>query len=150
MSRKIDMNKISKADHEYLAQRALLPTDVMSVADQREMLDAAQYHTPLVQLANTGDVNLGLLTLEELEVELEKRREVQDGVDTVALMRPEGVEGALAPVEAEEVKPYTEWKKVDLITEIQARNEDLPDDEQMVIGGNIAELSARLTANDEE
>lgn len=147
MSRKIDMDKkLSKDDKIYLAQRAMLPASVASEDEQRELLNLSQ-GSPLEFAVNTGDVNLAGLSIEQLEAELAERKGVQEDVDTSKLMRPEGVEAALAP---EEVKPYNEWGKVDLIVEIQARNEGLVEELQMPIGGNKNELVDRLTADDEK
>ena len=156
MSRKIDMENLSDDDKLYLAQRDLLPLEVMDEEEQRKLLDPEQYNVPLIQIANTGDVNLGLVTIEELEAELEKRREVQDAVDPTTLMKSEGIEGARA-AEADEdeedddtVLPYDQWKKVDLIQELQARNEDRDEDSQFPLGGNVKQLIALLVEDDKE
>lgn len=146
MSREIkDLDNLTEDEQIYLAQRGELPPGVLTADEQRELLDPARFDTPL--LANTGDVNLGGVTTDELEVELEKRREVQDSVDTSKLMKPEGKEGASAPEEVD--RPYTDWSKAELSTEILARNENLPDDEQLHVGGNKAELIEVLEADDE-
>lgn len=146
MSRKIDMDKLSDDDKLYLAQRGELPTDVMSDEDQRKLLDPEQGRQTLDQIANTGDVNLAGVTVEELEAELEKRREVQEDVNPQKLLKPEGKEAALAE---ETDRPYSDWSKAELSTEIIARNEQRPEDDQLHTGGTKSELIAVLEANDE-
>lgn len=146
MSRKIDMENLSDDDKVYLAQRGELPLSVASLDEQRDML-APDTGLSLEERANTGDTNVAGITTEELEAELEKRRETQVE-DPRKLMRPEGKEGALAPEEVD--RPYSEWSKAELSTEIMARNETRPEDDQLHTGGNKAELIEVLEANDEE
>ena len=50
-----------------------------------------------------------------------------------------------------EVKPYAKWKKADLEAEVESRNTDRADYEQIVIGGKgtVPDLAEALDADDE-
>jgi len=51
--------------------------------------------------------------------------------------------------EDEDVPPYSEWKKAELVEEIEARNEGREDDLHLAVSGTKAELVERLEADDE-
>lgn len=148
MSRKIDMENLSQDDKVYLAQRGLLSTDIASVEEQRSWLDPEANARTLDQIANTGDVNVANLTTEELEAELERRRaEAKAGQQPK--LEPVGAKQATVEEDPAE-ESYNDWNKAQLIAELQARNENRPEDEQFPIGGNKGELVALLEGDDAE
>lgn len=69
MSREIDPNtkKLSDYDKQYLEDRGVLPREEPVYAGT----------TLLKELPNTGDANTAGLTIEELEAELDRRREAE-------------------------------------------------------------------------
>lgn len=154
MSRQIDMSDSgswSDEDKLYLAQRDLLPTDVVSVEDQRKLLDPELSTISWDDRANTGDVNTDNLTKEELVAALEKRGEEED-FDPRKLFTKEGKAGALAEVEDSEVDDYESWTKDDLLTELGNRNDQREADgeDPLPLSGNKADLVARLREDDGE
>ena len=159
MSREVDPNakNLSDDDKLYLAQRAQLPTSVMSVEDQRKLLDPESAGPSTLELANTGTV--ATMTVEELEAALEQKRAEMEGTDTKALFtNPGGLEGASASDDDDESSDrisgdYDEYNKGQLSAEIAARNEEREDDadyEPMALSGSKAELVQRLEEDDEE
>lgn len=157
MSREVDPNasNLSDDDKLYLAQRGRLPLSVASVEEQRALLDLeTTANIPLSERANTGDMNTAGITTEELEAELARRREVQDSVDPKSLFgsesgaAPDDDDDDVEPLEA----PYEQYTKAELYSEVQRRNEDREEDEQIVVEapGNKAEYVAALDEDDEE
>lgn len=139
MSREIDTTKpLSDDDKRYLAQRGQLTGH--SVEDQRKLLDPELSSVSLHDLANTGDVNLRNVSKEDLEAELELRRQAEEDAG-LPILKPDGIR-------TEEVAPYSAWTKADLILETQARNEKRDEDDQFLIGGNKAELVQQLEDDD--
>lgn len=157
MSREVDPNakNLSEDDKMYLAQRGLLPTSVMSVEEQRQLLDPESANNPpLSERPNTGDMNTAGISTEELEAELARRREAQDSVDPKSLF---GSESGAAPDEDEDddeplEAPYDQYTKAQLYAEVERRNADREDEEKIVVEapGNKAEYVAALDEDDEE
>jgi hypothetical protein len=148
-------------DKAYLAQRGELPVDVMSVDDQRRLLDPEQNGERLLtgQLGNTGNA-VEVMSTEALEAELERRRAAQPlDVDTEKLFNPEGLAGASRGAEEDDddtsdplEPPYDQYRKGELSAEIQRRNEaataEDEDAETMPLSGSKEELVARLEEHD--
>lgn len=152
MSRDVDPNakKLSDDDKMYLAQRGQLSTDVMSEADQRKML---RHDAPtLDELANTGTVNTAGISTEDLEAELQKRRDEAEAVDTKKLFtNPGGVAGAAADEDEPLEPPYDQYNKGQLSAEIERRNDEREDEEDyddMPLSGTKGELVDRLDEDD--
>lgn len=156
MSREVDPNakNLSDDDKMYLAQRGQLPTDVMSVEDQRKMLDPSNAGPSVLELANTGTV--ATMTVEELEAALEQKRADQEGTDTKALFtNPQGLAGASADDDEPDRLDgdYDQYNKGQLSAEIAARNEEREDEEDyepMQLSGSKAELVSRLEQDDQD
>ena len=154
MSRDVDPNakNLSDDDKLYLAQRGQLPTDVMSVEDQRKLLDPSGAGPSVLELGNTGTV--ATMTTDELEAELERRRaEVVDPKKLADLMtNPGGLKGAEADEEDEDdgplEAPYDQYSKAKLSAELARRNEERDEDDQLALSGNKQELVDRLDEDD--
>jgi hypothetical protein len=150
VSREVDPNKknLSDDDKMYLAQRGLLSTDVMSVEDQRKMLDPDKAGPSALELANTGTV--ATMTTDELEAELERRRAAVDDDPSKLFTNPGGLAGAAAD-EDRISGDYDDHTKGELSAEIDARNterEDEDDYEPMALSGSKAQLVTRLQDDD--
>lgn len=157
MSRKVDPNStsLSEEDKRYLAQRAQLPTTVLSVEEQRQLLDPEQNALSLENRANTGDVNTANISTEDLERELEARRKAQDAVVPKELF---GSTSGAAPDEDEDEDddalepPYDAEgvTKAMLLTEINRRNQGRDDEDKISVVGTKPELAAALAEDDDE
>lgn len=168
MARDIDMSDPDGWDDDdklYLAARGELPEDVMSIPDQRKMLDLSKGEFSLEQLGNTGTVET--LTTEALEAELERRRSsdpAQDEkFDPRTLFSKEGKDGARRTQAEEEegndgedegdrvTGDYDDYNKATLSAELDARNKERESDEDyeaLPLSGSKAELVARLEKDD--
>lgn len=155
MSREVDPNSksLSEDDKRYLAERGQLSTKVLSVEEQRKLLDPTQDALSLEDRANTGDMNTVAITKEEFE-ELQKLRaeaEVKDGRELF------GSQSGPAPDEDDDEDdvlepPYDQYTKGQLFNEVERRNADRDDDEKIEVEApqNKPEYVAALTEDDEE
>lgn len=158
MSRKVDPNNpsLSEEDKRYLASRAQLPTSVMSVEEQRQLLDPEQNALSLENRANTGDVNTANISTEALEEELKRRRAEQEAVVPKELF---GSTSGAAPDEDEDdddddalEPPYDAEgvTKAMLLTEINRRNQGRDDEDKISVVGTKPELAAALAEDDDD
>lgn len=153
MSRDIkDTKSLSDDDKLYLAQRGQLPTDVMSVEDQRAMLADSLEGLSLSDRANTGTVNVTGLTTEELQAELE-RRSAEAPKDPRKLFSDES--GTTADEDEneeddDEEVDYSSMKNDDLRAEIARRNEGRAEEDKLSLDGKKPDLIATLEADDAE
>lgn len=158
MSREVDPNakNLSDDDKIYLIQRGLMPTSVMSVQEQRKLVDPDLASLSLEERANTGDVNTDNLSIEQLEELLEARRaaEVKDPRE---LMKPAGEAAATRDGDDEDESdgeplepPYDQYTNAQLRAELDRRNEDRDEDEKLPLSGSKAELVSRLEEDDSE
>jgi len=156
VSREIDTSKsLSDDDKLYLAQRGQLSTDVMSVQEQRELLDPENAGPSTLQLANTGTV--ATMTVEELEAALADKRKAHEETDPQKLFtNPGGLAGAAASSDSDEddeealEAPYDQYTKGELSAELIRRNETRSDDDQLPISGTKQELVDALDEDDSE
>lgn len=155
MSREVDPNSsnLSTDDKIYLIQRGQMPTSVMSVEEQRKLVDPDSNTLALEDRANTGDVNTSSLSIDELEELLAARRAEQDAVDPASLFGSQsGPADDDDDDDDEVVAPYDQYSKATLYAEVQRRNEDRDDEDKIVVPapGNKPEYVTALEEDDEE
>lgn len=150
MSREVDpyASNLSTDDKIYLIQRAKMPTDVMSVADQRKLVDLDA--VPLDERANTGDVNTANLSIDQLEELLAARRAEAEEVEPKKLFSNESGTASDDDEDSEPLEPpYNQYTNPQLRAEIERRNSELDeDDEKLALTGTKDELVARLEEDD--